>query len=664
MKQAPPVPARTEVLPDLRPPSDKGFNQAIQGMRGIAILLVVLNHAGVPGFAGGYVGVDIFFVISGYLIGGVLLREIKATGTIDLGAFYARRCRRLLPACLVLLVATIGCILWLYAPFEHRELMSSVRASAVYALNLWLAGRATDYFGGHTEAIPVLHLWSLAVEEQFYIVWPLLMLGAASLLRRDRQRASLALVVVAGLLSLVACVIVTDFKFQLSFYLAPTRMWEFCAGMVVAMRPASSVKPGALMVSGLGWLSLVGLAAITVLFSAAIRFPGWWAVLPVAATVGLLFVSEGPAGTGPAQVLRFGALRWLGDCSYSVYLWHWPLLIFASVLYPRSSVPITAAAVGITLLVGWISYRWIEEPCKHGLLPQWAPWRLVGLAVGMCVCIGSAAFALGRLELDAQQARFREAAEWIEATASGCLVAFDVLDQPLCEFGSSKPTATVVLFGDSHATQWFTPMKALAEKHAWRLIVLTKTSCPSTDLMVEFYATRRDYTQCSQWRENMFARIAALRPDMVVTSNSSGQSIPLDRWQAGFTSTIRRLQAAGAKVVYVRDTPFANFDVPTCLSRAQWRGLAPDELCTFPLAFEEQRYSATATAEAATVRGLGASYLDFPSEICITPNCPTERDGVIFFKDRNHITEAYAMTLAPRLEQPLLELLRPKMPGS
>lgn len=631
-------------------------------MRGIAILMVLLNHAGLPGFDGGFVGVDIFFVISGFLIGGLLMREVERKGSVDLWAFYARRCRRLLPACIVLLVAIIGCALWLYAPFEHRELMSSVRASSVYALNLWLAGRATDYFGGHTEALPVLHLWSLAVEEQFYVVWPLLILSVSAMFPRNRRKAVFWLTLGAGITSLVACVVATDIKFQWAFYMAPTRVWEFCAGILIALSPLTWLNSRPQTVAAIGWVSLLSLVATGALFSSQIRFPGFWALIPVSSAVGLLVVAQKGGTRGIARLLSFGPLKWLGDCSYSVYLWHWPLLIFASVLYPRSSVMLTSAAVATSLVLGWLSYRWIEVPFKDGLFPHWSAPRMVMSAVSMCAAVALVAHVLGRMDLDSQQTKFRQAADWPAATDSGCLVLFEAVDQPKCEFGPSAPTAVVVLFGDSHAMQWFTPMRALAEQHGWRLVVLAKANCAPADLVIQYQATRQEYVQCSQWRANMFKRIAAIKPDLVVTASSSGHNIPIERWQGGLARTVRRLKETGARVAYVRDTPFVNFDAPTCLSRAQWRGLAPDQLCTFPLDFEVKRYGQMAAAEAAAVEAEGGRYLDFPKSICSQKNCPTERDGVILFKDRNHITEAFALKLAPSLGSPLVELLNSPKP--
>lgn len=639
------------------PTEAANFNASLQGLRGIAIALVLLNHLGAPGFDGGFVGVDVFFVISGYLIGGHLLRELSARGSVDLWAFYARRCRRLLPACLVVLVVVMGAVLWLYAPFEHRELMSSVRASSVYALNLWLGGRATDYFGGHTEAIPVLHLWSLAVEEQFYIFWPPLMIGAAALWPRNAQRSTMRLIIVAGVASLVTCLVLSEIKFQWAFYLTPARVWEFCAGMWIAARSSTDRRLSDRALAAVGTLSLAVLALTTVFFDSQLRFPGAWAIIPVAAATGLVLLAERPLDAWSSHILRWKPLCWLGDCSYSVYLWHWPLIVFASVLYPRSSVAVTLVVLALTLVAGRLSYRWIELPFKHGVLPQWSPRQVVFYALGLCLAVGVSAHVLGRLELDEDQARFRAAAEWPEATGSGCLVLFDAVEHPPCEFGSKSPNATVVLFGDSHAMQWYTPLRALALKHEWRLVVLTKANCPPADLLVEYYVTRSPYLNCSAWRENMFARIAALKPALVVVTGSSGHRVPIDTWQQGVAGAVRRLKATGAEVAYVRDTPFANFDVPTCLSRAQWRGLPPDALCTFPLSVEQQRYGAMSKAETDAVTRQGGIYLDFPRSICDQTNCPTERNGLILFKDRNHITEAFASQLAPELERPLLDLL-------
>jgi len=641
------------------------FNQGLQGMRGIAILLVLFNHAAVPGFAGGYVGVDVFFVISGYLIGGLLLRELTTRGRIDLWGFYARRVRRLLPAFAVVLAAVLCLIPRLYAPFEHGELLSSARASALYAANLWFASRATDYFGGHTEANPLLHLWSLAVEEQFYLFWPLLMLAASRLMPGDARRATLRLVVVAGLLSLVACVVVSDQKLPYAFFLTPMRIWEFAAGMVLAAKPASLPRFGPRAISMLGVLALLGIAGSTAFFDRRTPFPGYLALLPTLGSMGLLVVVEHGDRTWVGKLLRNRHLCWVGDCSYSVYLWHWPLLIFASLVSPLHGVALTVLMVGLSLLLGWLSYRWVERPFKQGLLNAWPPQRVVLGGLGLCMAMALVAHALGRVELAAGQARYKKAAEWSAAAQSGCLSLYDVTDQPTCEFGATTaPVATVVLFGDSHAMQWFAGLEAVAVKNSWRLIALTKAACPSVDVTVDFYVKRTEYKPCNVWREKMFERIQVIKPDLVLLASSTGYNILPQRWSEGLLSTVRRLQSTGASVAFLRDTPFPGFDVPTCLARAEWRGLAPNSLCTYPQVDREIWSSEMVEAEAAALRGSGATFLDFSSAICSQAACPTERKGTIMFRDRNHITTDFAFELRTDLEGPLQQLLAKRSPSA
>lgn len=638
-------------------PSVTPFNLGLQGMRGIAILLVLLNHVSLPGFGGGYVGVDVFFVISGYLIGGLLMRELSTQGRIDLWSFYARRVRRLLPAFAVVLLFVIAVVPWLYAPFEHRELMSSARASALYAANLWFASRSTNYFGGHTEANPLLHLWSLAVEEQFYLFWPLLMLAAFGLASRDWRRGTAWLLGVAGLLSLAACIVVSQLKLPFAFFLTPMRIWEFVAGMVFALHPelGRRLKPAA--VAAIGTAGLAAIAGSTLFFDARLGFPGAWALIPVLGSMALLLVARHPAGNWVGSLLRSRPLNWIGDCSYSLYLWHWPLIIFASLLFPRPGPWLTPALIALSLLLGWLSYRWIELPFKHGLLQGWSSRRVVAAGLLLCMVTAAAAHALGRVELGAEQARFLNATKWPEVQENGCLAKYDALDQPACEYGSPQAKATLVLFGDSHAMQWFRPLQALATERGWRFVTLTKVQCPALDISVNYQGKNLDYWQCTRWREKMFERLATLKPDLVLVASSSGYAVPGEQWRQGLARTMERLQAQGLKAAYLRDTPFPGFDVPTCLARAAWRAQSADRLCSYLQADEQARSKRFFDAESAALADRRVTYLDLSDAICNTPVCPTERDGVIMFLDRNHITMDFAMQLKPQLEAQLAPLV-------
>lgn len=634
------------------------FNPGLQGMRGLAILLVLLNHAGVPGFDGGFIGVDVFFVISGYLIGGLLLRELETHGRIDLWAFFARRVRRLLPAsALVMLVSIVG-IRVLYAPHEQDELLSSTRAAALYAVNLWFASRPTDYFGGHTEANPLLHLWSLAVEEQFYLLWPLLMLAAVRLAGGRVRRGTFWLVGLLGLASFVACVVVSLIKYKLAFFLTPFRIWEFAAGMAV-MGCAHWVK----RVSA-GWLSVMGGAALLALalaclgFEGRMRFPGAWAAIPVLAAVLLLVVVQRGRQSWAGRWLEAGWIRWLGDCSYSVYLWHWPVLIVATQFVAKPDLGLAAVLIAASVLLGRLSYVCVEQPFLHRWLKQWSPRKIALTGLAVCMLIAVAAQLTRKLvHVSPEQERFVAVAKWAQVNATECLTLAPALDQPPCEFGSSQPRATVVLFGDSHAAQWFVPLKHIAEKHALRLVMLTKAACPSVDVPVRVYTTLNEYRECAVWRDRMFKRIEAMRPEVVLLANSSGYSIAPQPWQQGLDRTLVRLQALGVRTAYIRDTPAPGFDVPICHARLAWRGWSLGQPCTYLAADEEARLGPIANAEAAAVSDRGAMFISLAPAICATPVCTTARDGLILFMDRNHLTEEFALSLAPELERPLLQLL-------
>ncbi|MDG0852506.1 acyltransferase family protein [Roseateles puraquae] len=636
------------------------YNLGLQGMRGIAILLVLLNHAEIPGFHGGFVGVDVFFVISGYLIGGLLLREMQATGRIDLWAFFARRVRRLLPASLLVIATVLLGVRLLYAPHEQDELLSSVRASALYAANLWFASRPTDYFGGHTEANPLLHLWSLAVEEQFYLVWPLLMLAACRVGRRAGPRGSvIALVAVTGLLSLVACVAISQIQFKYAFFLTPMRMWEFGAGMLIAFNPAWSRALGPRALQGLGAGALLLLTAVTLAYDGSLRFPGFWAALPVLGAMGLLLVAERGADSVAGRWLQLPPLRWVGDCSYSLYLWHWPVIIAAAVVAPVKGPWLTAGLLALSLLLGWLSYRFVEQVFMRRVALQARPSHVVVIGLVACIAVAAAAqFMRGQIPRATEGDRYMAAATWPLVDPSGCLVQFDAVDQPPCEFGVTSSDKTVVLFGDSHAAQWLPAIDMLARQQGWRVVALTKAVCPSVDTPVDFYVTRRRFEQCETWRARMLTRIDQLRPQLVVLANSAGyHDVPLPRWQDGMSRTVKHLQGLGSQVAYLRDTPHTGLDVPTCWARVVWWGWTPADACTYPALGPQDRLPQVAQAEQETARGLGIPYVDLSPLLCTSARCPTRQGDMPMYRDRTHLSEPFVRALAPTLGQHLLPLM-------
>lgn len=632
-----------------------GFFPGIQGLRGIAILLVLLNHAGTPGFAGGYVGVDIFFVISGYLIGGQLWREGLRSGHIAIGEFYARRIRRLFPANVALLTASTAATLLVLAPDEWGEVFSAMGAVLLCVVNLWFTGRATDYFASHGAASPFLHLWSLAVEEQFYLVWPWLVVlclsGASQHFTRRLWWVTLSVAVV----SLAACSAVTWWRQPLAFFNMPFRMWEFAAGIALAIG-AWRLRPGWQV--SLGWLSISALVPITLLMDERRQFPGLWAVLPVLCTLGLLVIATQAEERGLLQrALGCRPLVWLGNCSYSVYLWHWPVQIFSAVIWPQPDAAGQGLLAIVSIAAGWISWRCIEEPFRAHWLSGWQPARLVA---GTLMLTAALAWATGLPRQGATDAVQRDIAQQrMQRPASvdvGCHASLEAVDLPDCVFGAKNGERTVVLWGDSHAVNWFPAFELLARERGWRLMVLTKSSCPSLDMPVWSEALRREYTECARWRSAMFDRIVKAQPDLVVLANLSTSVGGAAAWEQGLGGILSRLGKQGLAVAVMRDTPRVPQDVPTCAARALWRGRDINEVCQFLAADRQPWRDDVASYQAAALAGHSkALHIDLSDAFCTGAVCAVADDGRLRFYDDHHLTPPFAASLSERLASRLLD---------
>ncbi|MGH2465005.1 MAG: acyltransferase family protein, partial [Candidatus Limnocylindrales bacterium] len=352
-----------------------GFRADIEGLRGLAILLVVSYHAGLP-LSGGFIGVDVFFVISGFLITGLLLRDRQQNGSIRIGAFYARRVKRLMPAAAVVLVATLLVASRLVAPLDRPSISVDGVAAALSVANIRFAITA-DYFSPVGAPSPFLHFWSLGVEEQFYLVWPALLAIAA--FRRPRLGAGIVLGAVFGA-SLAASILVTEASPSLAFYMLPTRAWELAAGGLLAIGaglPATlrSRVPGLLVgaaQAALGLAAWTGLAAIigaAALLDSSVAYPGVVALVPTAGTVAL--IAGGRQRLGPGWLLGLGPARFLGRISYSLYLWHWPVLVLGGLALGGTLVMgQTVGLVGIAVALAVATWAFVEEPFRRGAIPM------------------------------------------------------------------------------------------------------------------------------------------------------------------------------------------------------------------------------------------------------------------------------------------------------
>ena len=651
--------------PGERPP----FRADIEGVRGIAVLLVVLYHAGVPGFSGGYVGVDVFFALSGYLITGILVAEVERTGRLDLARFYARRARRLLPAAAVLLLATTVFAYVFYSPLEQQGIARTALATAAYVSNMHFAVGATDYLAADAETNPLLHTWSLAVEEQFYLGWPLLVLvGLVGVpwLRRgrlalSRRRLAWTMGAVAVATFALTVVLMGTYRTHWAFFASPPRAWEFAVGGLGALLPRVRVLAvrGAESEIGtrvLGWVGLVAIVGASTLYTARTSFPGWAALAPVVGTVLALRAGVGQPTTALSRFLEWRPLREAGRLSYSWYLWHWPVLVFADGLWVEGvgghlSLPVRLGLLAFSLVLAEGSYRFVENPVRHHRWLAGRPARggmlLVALtAGGVALAFGWRAEAV-RAARSPDQALYSRAVDDIDL---GTYCITDVRGTGLtnCALGDTTSSRVAVLYGDSHAFQWLAAADRVAAAHGWRLETVMKSSCPAIDATRWNAKLGRDFVECDAWRSNAMDRIDALSPEMVIVSSAwtSFDGIPPAEWASGTARTFSRLSRASGSVLVVRDTPHPGFDVPSCLSRRKKR---PGLDCSFALNGGQGQAVYQAQVDAASAFE-NVSTVDLTRVLCPTGTCAALRgDTLVAWRDDNHMTATFARSLAPSL---------------
>jgi peptidoglycan/LPS O-acetylase OafA/YrhL len=374
------------------------FRGDIEGLRAVAVILVLLYHAQIPVISGGYVGVDVFFVLSGFLITGILLRERTRTGTISLPNFYARRARRILPAAALVLLVTVVLSTLLLPPLRMPDIAQDATAAGFYVSNIRFGIQATDYLQSQLPPSPLLHYWSLGVEEQFYIFWPALVILATHGAKVGRssvgRRIGVAAAIVSAI-SLVAAIWMTNVNQPLAFFSLPTRAWELGIGAMLAVSTTRlEALPGKLA-AAMGWAGLAAILLSAVVLTADTPFPGTAALLP---TIGAGLVVAGGFRKSAASVGRVLALRvprYIGRISYSLYLWHWPLLVIpAAAIGANLSLPARVGLLGVAFLLSAASQRWIEEPIRLGRVVGTRPFKNLAMAAGLSCIVATSSFGL------------------------------------------------------------------------------------------------------------------------------------------------------------------------------------------------------------------------------------------------------------------------------
>ncbi len=683
----------------------------IQGLRAVAVLVVVAAHAGIPFLPGGFVGVDVFYVISGYLIAGLLYREVMLTGRVSIGAFWARRARRILPAATLVTVATVVASLAWMSLLDARQVVVDALWASAFAANVHFAQQGVFYFAQDTGPSPLQHYWSLAVEEQFYVVWPLLLVGCLAVARlvaprRDRLRverlprsAVVTMLVVLSLASLAWSVHQTVASPTTAYFSTFTRAWELGIGALVALVPPTAVRR--LTRLSLEIIALTGammVVAACVLITPETPFPGIAAVLPVTGTAMLLVAGSVAATAGKrtisSVVLSIAPMRMLGDWSYSLYLWHWPVLIIPPIALGREMTAFEkAVAVLVVITLSAYSYRFIEMPFRAGrpahrlrrtrslvLYPASATlviataagaWWWTGLQGGeqgdnppITVAGGPVAGlqdnteALVRASVTAARDKREVPSDLTPDLMNLRNSIADVGDcdyeknvRKLCPRGAVDGDRTLVVIGDSHARAWIPAFNRIIDSGRWQAYYLVKPQCTAAHVTIASLDSDEPFTDCSDFQDWAIDQVAALEPDLVVVASSPPVNgvfngakrvtdikavIPILR--NGYDDLFLELSLYAEQVALVRDVPKSPDDPATCLSTGD-----PNlDDCMFE---PVERSTVLGDVAVESALGSGIEVVDPTPWLCYQGECPVVIGGTLSYRDTDHITTEYAANL-------------------
>lgn len=671
-------------------------------------MAVVLYHLWPHRLTGGFVGVDVFFVISGYLITGHMYRELLRPDGFSVLTFWARRVRRLLPAAFtVLLGSLIAVYIWVPQTLWDAS-AKQISASALYVQNWILAADSVDYSALNADATIVQHYWSLSIEEQFYIGWPLLMLAFLWLASRINSRFPIATISPRStLISGLSVVALISFLFSIqetaanpaaAYFVTGTRVWEFAVGGLVALifidRKLTGIAPVTM-----AWVGMAAIVTAALFYTGDTAFPGYTALLPVLGTAALLCCHGSAKATSPAWLLSRKPLTFLGDISYAIYLWHWPLIVIApAILGIDLNWQTKVGILAVSILLSWLTKVTIEDPARVGplLKKNWASYSFAGIGIAAVVGLSFGLQSLGNatapavLQLQSTShcigpgalnpvngcanvmgvgaplsSPVTVAKENKEPTYPGCQSGGAGTELLTCNLGVplADARATVALVGDSHAGAWYPAMDEVAKENRWHVIAYSKASCPVTAALriLDNETTSEDRDDCHGWGQRLSDTLIADKSISIIFTASyssaykyeSAPGLPLQNPGVdGFTSMWARWQAAGKKVVAFDDVPRTNGEyIPTCLERNSTDPLK----CSTPIA-EALPANLNITKAAEEMAPKGVTRIKLRDYFCDDTLCYPVVGSVIVYRDYSHISAEYSRALAPFINAQLGDL--------
>ena len=673
--------AGASTTPPTEQTATRKYRPEIQGLRAVAASLVVIYHVWLGRISG---GVDVFFLVSGFLITGQLFRA-SVRDRIRFRPLWGRMIKRLFPAALTVLLAVVGASLVLLPETRWFQTIREVLASAFYLENWKLARDSVDYFAQHNAASVVQHFWSLSIQGQFYLVWPLLVAVVAltaRLVRRSLRTTLLVALAVTFAASLTYSVVLTAADQPLAYFHSLTRVWEFALGGLLALAIDSVTLPRTVRIV-LGWIGVLGLVSCGMVLQVGTMFPGYFALWPTLCASFVIAAGATGSAVGADRFLSSKPLEYLGNLSYSLYLWHWPVLVFALIAQDTARLDLVSglAVIGMALVLSALTYHFVEEPVRRSTIGEanrWGAYRF-GVIALVPVILATVAwqdwteykannYQISLTDPDHPGAQAREVGfryaggddvelappavalqqDWAKVDVRACHASTQDHELEVCPSEvPAPPVRRIVVVGDSHIQQYLAALQPVAERNNWQLITMLRGACPfSVDSVTE-----PGDTGCVEWNAAAVREIVALRPDAVLTLASREMRVGLtEQTPPGFVEQWRKLTAANIPVLAVRDNPrFAESPAECALTKG---ATAPE--CTTaradiipPLA----PYTRIADLPA------NVTFLDFTNYICTKRRCPPVIGNVLVYLDDNHLSASFLTTLSPVLEQQIEESL-------
>jgi peptidoglycan/LPS O-acetylase OafA/YrhL len=672
---------------------NSSFRGDLEGLRAVAVILVVLYHAGISGFGGGFVGVDLFFVLSGYFITSQLWSELKNTGKVSLRNFYARRARRILPTASLVILVTALVALFVCSPVYFGQFGIDALSATFNFANIRFFQSSNDYFDPISRNSPFIHFWSLSVEEQFYLVWPILFVVLALLIakrwRKDQSSLSIKLRLSGMMAALIAgSLALSIWQMQANqtaaFYLLPSRAWELGLGGLVAVLSTPRKLPR-LLATALEVLAVTTLTVIVVAYNDSTPFPGLAALPPVLA--GLLFVLTGPSGGAFTRLMATPPFRAIGRWSFALYLWHWPVLVFLDqVLADRSNVKIRFFFMLIALVLAAVTYGFFENPIRY--------WRMLQVSLTKTLAFAVAAVALAALAASPMvvasslggttqinvDANVRSVTREVQRALSvnklpanitpalaaakdlshtktygtGCMADFQEDVFPACVYGDSKSKFTVWLVGDSHANHWFPAIDAIALKYHLKLILHTRSGCPLLDITLPLRNTNQPYELCTKWTRQVIGGLKKAHPNLLITAGT----LPIVGFHPqSYGRRLAEVKRYADQTVVLGDTPHSNLDTPLCVA-AHPKHISTCNMLRYPPGGAD--WQNLDSQVSSVVSKLDLPYIETAKWVCVGNHCPVIVGNVLLYRDQSHLTTPGATLLTPFMEAALRQYL-PKL---